>query len=428
MKYGGENMKFPVKKEDIFFVARAEGVEPKKLEELVEKGRVVILKNYSRKRNINPLGIGEGLRTKVNANIGTSPDISEPEGELTKLSVAVEAGADTVMDLSTGGDVWEILNVILDHSPVPVGTVPLYQAAVHAGMNRRAFTDLSAREIIDVIRRQAEMGVDFMTIHAGVTRRSLQMLRMSKRILGIISRGGSLIAEWMGANRRENPLYEHFDEILEIARQHNVVLSLGDALRPGCIADATDGPQIEELNILGELTLRAWGKGVQVMIEGPGHVRLSEIEANVMLEKKLCHGAPFYVLGPLPTDIAPGYDHITGAIGGAIAASAGVDFLCYITPAEHLKLPDVDDVREGVIATRIAAHIGDIEKGIPGAWEKNKEMGMARKLLDWEKQFELAIDPEKARRLRNSSRPSIDEVCTMCGEFCSIRKGNLMGI
>ncbi len=415
-------MRFPVKKEDIFLVATKEKIDARELEELVDAGRAVILKNSSRRKAIEPVGVGEKLSTKVNANIGTSPDIADLEKEIAKLSAAVEAGTDTIMDLSTGGDVWHILETMLDVSPVPVGTVPLYQAAVTARMKGKAFTDLTVSELIDVIRRQAELGVDFMTIHSGVTRGSLRKLRMYPRVLGIVSRGGSLIAEWMGTNNRENPLYEYFDEILAIAREHNVTLSLGDGLRPGCLADATDMAQIEELNILGELTLRAWDAGVQVMIEGPGHIPIEEVETNVLIEKKLCHGAPFYVLGPLVTDIAPGYDHITAAIGGAIAAAKGADFLCYVTPAEHLKLPDVEEVKEGVVATRIAAHVGDIAKGIPGARERDDAMGRARKLLDWDRQFQLAIDPTRARKLRASAPPSINDVCTMCGEYCSIKK------
>lgn len=419
-------MKLLIKDEELNKIAEEEKLNPEELIRLHSQGRVVFLKNSKRKKHIKPLAVGERTSTKVNANIGTSPDRVDLEMEILKLSTAVNAGADTVMDLSTGGDVWEILNAIIDLSPVPVGTVPIYQAAVDARMHQKPFTDLTASEIIRVIERQAEIGVDFMTIHAGVTKKSLEFLKRKPRVLGVVSRGGTLMMEWMGYNRKENPLYENFETILEIAKEYNITLSLGDGLRPGCIEDSTDQAQIEELNILGELTLRAWDEGVQVIIEGPGHVPINEVEENVKLQKKLCHGAPFYVLGPIVTDIAPGYDHITGAIGGAIAASAGADFLCYITPAEHLKLPDVDEVREGVIATKIAAHVGDIAKGIPGARERDKMMAKARKLLDWERQFELSLDPEKAKRLRNSSLPSIEEVCTMCGEFCSIRKGNIL--
>lgn len=368
------------------------------------------------------VGIGKNLRTKINANIGTSRDNVDLEYELKKLKIALAMGADAIMDLSTGGPVDEIRQVILDNCPVPLGTVPIYQTAVETvEKKKKAIVKMEVRDIFQTIERQAETGVDFMTVHCGVSRESAARLRQAERILGVVSRGGSFMLEWMEYNQKENPLFENFDELLDIARQYDVTLSLGDGMRPGCIADATDLSQIQELIILGELTQRAWAKGVQVMIEGPGHMPLDQIQANVLLQKKLCFGAPFYVLGPLVTDIAPGYDHITSAIGGAIAASAGADFLCYVTPAEHLKLPSLEDVKEGVVASRIAAHAGDIVKNIPGAREADAEMARKRCKLDWQAQINLSIDPEKARRYREESGAADSPYCTMCGEYCAIR-------
>ena len=407
--------------EEVRLCAECEGVSAKRLSEGLASGRVVI--PWNRKNRLEkPCAIGEGLKTKINANLGTSRDAPDPEKELEKLRVALEAGADTVMDLSTGGPIDEVRKLIREHCPVPLGTVPIYQAAVEAvECKHKSIVEMTVDEIFSALLKHAEDGVDFMTVHCGITREVLARLENRERILGVVSRGGSFIIEWMIYNNRENPLYENFDRLLEIAREYEVTLSLGDGIRPGCLADATDGPQIQELIILGELTQRAWEAGVQVMIEGPGHVPLDQIEANIKLEKRLCHGAPFYVLGPLPTDIAPGYDHIVGAIGGAIAAAAGADFLCYVTPAEHLRLPSVEDVREGVLASKIAAHVADLAKGIPGAFEKDLAMARARAALDWEAQIKLALDPEKARRYRLEGGASKSKACTMCGEYCAIK-------
>lgn len=407
--------------EEMKICAKAEGVEVEYVREGVAKGEIVICKNKKSKLT-KPCAIGKGLRTKVNVNIGTSKDRISIEEELKKLEIALKYGADTVMDLSTGGDLDEIRKIIRENCPVPLGTVPIYQAAVEAVEKyHKSIVEMSVSEIFKIIEKQAEDGIDFMTVHCGITKEGLERLKNKERILGIVSRGGSFLAEWMVYNNKENPFYEYFDELLEIAYNYDITLSLGDGIRPGCIADATDGGQIHELIILGELTLRAWEKGVQVMIEGPGHVPLDQIEANVKLQKKLCHGAPFYVLGPLPTDIAPGYDHLVGAIGGAIAGVAGADFLCYITPAEHLRLPTIEDVKEGVIASRIAAHVADLVKGIKGAWKWDLEMAKARARLDWEAQIELSIDPEKARKYRTEGGTSQSEACSMCGPYCAIR-------
>ncbi len=407
--------------EEIKLCAQREGISPEELRDRIAKGEVVLCKN-KKSRLSKPCAIGKGLSTKVNVNIGTSKDRPNLEEELKKLEVALKYGTDTIMDLSTGGDLTEIRQTIREKCPVPLGTVPIYQAAVEAvEKHHKSIVEMSVSEIFKVIEKQAEDGVDFMTVHCGVTREVVERLKNKERIMGVVSRGGSFILEWMIYNNKENPLYEHFDELLEIAHEYDITLSLGDGIRPGCIADATDAPQIQELIILGELTLRAWDKGVQVMIEGPGHVPLDQIEANVKLQKRLCHGAPFYVLGPLPTDIAPGYDHIVAAIGGAISASAGADFLCFLTPAEHLRLPTVEDVKEGVIAAKIAAHVADLVKGIKGAWEWDLEMAKARAALDWKKQIELSIDPEKAKAYREKGGASKSKACTMCGEYCAIK-------
>lgn len=402
-------------------VARQEGVSVGWLRERVASGRIVIPLNRNH-HGVTPLGIGEGLRIKVNTNLGTSQDHVDLEEELKKLEVAIQAGTDTVMDLSTGGDIDTIRREIIRHSTVPVGTVPIYEAAIEAVRRRKALSNMTVEDIFEVIERQAEEGVDFMTLHCGVTRQTVERLKQSRRIMGVVSRGGSFLIEWMIYNGRENPLYEYYDQILEVAKQYDVTLSLGDGLRPGCLADATDRAQIEETILLGELTERAWAQGVQVMIEGPGHVPLDQIEANVLLEKKLCKGAPFYVLGPLVTDLSPGYDHITCAIGGAIAGMAGADFLCYVTPSEHLKLPSIEDVKEGVIATRIAGHAADIARGNPKAIQQDWEMSKARRAFDWERQILLSIDPEKARRYREEGKSKTKDVCTMCGEFCAIKR------
>jgi len=402
-------------------VAREEGVSPEWLREKIASGRTVIPANRNH-RGVKPVGIGEGLRIKVNTNLGTSSDHVDLEEELKKLEVSIQAGTDTVMDLSTGGDIDDIRKEIIRHSPIPVGTVPIYEAAIGAAKKRKALAKLRVEDLFEVIERQAEEGVDFITVHCGVTQNAVERLRQAHRLLGVVSRGGSFLVEWMVYNRQENPLYEHYDRLLEIAKKYDVTLSLGDGLRPGCLADATDRPQVEETIILGELTERAWAEGVQVMIEGPGHVPLDQIEANVLLQKRLCKGAPFYVLGPLVTDVSPGYDHITCAIGGAIAGKAGADFLCYVTPSEHLKLPSVEDVREGVIATRIAGHAADIARGSKIALQRDIEMSKARMAFDWEKQIKLAIDPEKARRYHEEGKSGEKDVCTMCGEFCAIKR------
>ncbi len=401
-------------------VASAEGLEIKDLAERIRAGRAVIPRNR-RHTSIEPLGIGEGLRTKINANIGSSEDRVDVGEELKKLSVAVDAGADTVMDLSTGGEIDLIRKEIIGASPVPVGTVPIYQAALEVTRQGRSFVDMDEEELFETIERHGEDGVDFITVHCGVTRASLERLRKEGRVLGIVSRGGALTAEWMEKTGKENPLYENFDRLLKIAKRFDMTLSLGDGLRPGCLADATDRCQIEELITLGELAKKALEEGVQVIVEGPGHLPITHIERNIRLQKDLCNGAPFYVLGPLVTDIAPGYDHITAAIGGALAGAYGADFLCYVTPTEHLGLPGVEDVREGVIASKIAAHVADIAKGIKGAMERDLAMARARKALDWDAQIRLSIDPERSRKIRERSLPSDAEVCTMCGSLCAIK-------
>ncbi len=401
-------------------VAAAEGVSPEFIRKGLEEGTIVVTRNI-RRNNIKPLAIGKGLRTKVNANIGTSTDREDPEEELLKLRVAIESGADAVMDLSTGGDIDAIRRMILKESTVPVGTVPVYEAALFARRQGKSFVELTPEEFLEIVELHAADGVDFVTVHCGIRLSTIERLKREPRLMGIVSRGGALMAEWMRYNKKENPLYERFDELVAIAKRYDMVLSLGDALRPGCLKDATDGVQIEELMTLGELRDIAHHSGVGVMIEGPGHVPIDEIEANVLLQKKLCKGAPFYVLGPLVTDIGAGYDHITSAIGGAIAASKGADFLCYVTPGEHLRLPTVEDVKEGVIAARIAAHAGDIAKRVPGAIEKDVEMSLARRRLDWESQIRLSVDPERAREFRSSRMPQDDNVCTMCGELCAIK-------
>jgi len=403
------------------FVANEERVSPEWLREKIASGRIVIPANRNH-RGVKPVGIGEGLRIKVNTNLGTSSDHIDLGDELRKLEVSIQAGTDTVMDLSTGGDIDAIRKEIIAHAPIPVGTVPIYEAAVEVVRKRKALTEMKIEDLFEVIERQAEEGVDFMTLHCGITRNTVERLKRGHRLLGIVSRGGSFLVEWMIYNNQENPLYEHYDQILEIAKKYDVTLSLGDGLRPGCLFDATDRPQVLETILLGELTERAWAEGVQVMIEGPGHVPLDQIEANILLEKRLCRGAPFYVLGPLVTDISPGYDHIACAIGGAIAGKAGADFLCYVTPSEHLKLPTVEDVREGVIATRIAGHAADIARGNKKAIEQDIEMSKARKAFDWERQIELSIDPEKARRYHEEGKSGEKDVCTMCGEFCAIKR------
>ena len=400
-------------------VAQVEGIDVELVGQGVAQGTIVIPANTKHKI-ASYCGIGKGLRTKVNANIGTSSDHSDLDAELEKLRVAVEYKADTVMDLSTGGDIGAIRRAILSQSPIPLGTVPIYQAGIEAIERRGAIVKMSADDLFSVIEQQAEEGVDFMTVHCGVTLAAIERLKRQGRVTDIVSRGGAFLLGWTLHHQRENPLYEQYDRLLQIARKCDVTLSLGDGLRPGSLADATDRAQVEELLILGELVERAWKTGVQVMVEGPGHLPLDHISANVQLEKSLCQGAPFYVLGPLVTDIAAGYDHICGAIGGAIAAVAGADFLCYVTPSEHLGLPDPDDVKEGVIASRIAAHAADIVKGVKGAGEWDMKMSLARKNLDWEEQVRLSLDPSRAERV-HSKHATTGVACSMCGDYCALQ-------
>jgi phosphomethylpyrimidine synthase len=400
-------------------VAQDENMPPEKLRGLVAEGKVAILYN-PRHKGSTPKGVGQGLSIKVNANLGTSTERVDVAVELEKLAMATEAGADAVMDLSTGGELDEIRKTIMAHAKIPVGTVPIYQAAVEAVRKSGTITKLDPDKLFEVIEKNGEDGVDFITVHTGVTRRTIERLKKQGRITDIVSRGGAFLTEWMIVNEKENPLYDQYDRLLAIAKKYDMTLSLGDGLRPGCIADATDRAQIQELITLGELCQEAWKQGVQVMIEGPGHVPLNLIEGNVMLEKKLCNDAPFYVLGPIVTDIAPGYDHITAAIGGALAGFYGADFICYVTPSEHLGLPTPLDVREGVIVARIAAHAADVARGRKEAIERDRQMSTYRKALDWEGQVRMAIDPEKIRSFRKE-RSLRDDVCSMCGEYCAMK-------
>ncbi len=398
-------------------VAKDECLDPEYIRARIAEGRIVIPANHKRKAT-KICGIGAGLKTKVNANIGTSADYANVTNEIEKLKVVEEAGADTVMDLSTGGNLREIREKIIGLASIAVGSVPIYEAAVKSVQRKHAIVDMTAMDMLEAVRLHCEDGIDFITVHCGATRGVLKHLQENKRICGVVSRGGTFLVEWMIHNGRENPLYEEYDEILAIAKEYDVTLSLGDAMRPGALADAFDRAQVYELNVLAELAQRALAVGVQVIVEGPGHVPLNQIVAQVQLQKELCKGVPFYVLGPLVTDIAPGYDHITAAIGGAIAASAGADFLCYVTPTEHLSLPSPADVRIGVMAARIAAHAADIAKGIKSAWEWDKRMSQFRRKRDWMGQFNTCIDPEVARSIRERGRPQNDEVCSMCAEYC----------
>jgi phosphomethylpyrimidine synthase len=401
-------------------VAKQEHIPAEVIRDRVAEGTIAIPANINHK-NIVVRGVGKGLSTKVNANIGTSSAYPDPEPELAKLKAAIEAGADAVMDLSTGDNIDVSRRATLKASTVMVGTVPIYQATVNAIKAHGKVVDMTKEDIFATIEEQAKDGADFMTMHCGINKKSLGALIQEGRVMDIVSRGGSFIAGWMLHNGQENPFYEFYDEILAICAKYDVTISLGDGLRPGCLADATDRGQIQELINLGELTQRAWDAGVQVMVEGPGHVPYNQIAANMELQKSLCHGAPFYVLGPLVTDVAPGYDHITSAIGGTLAACSGADFLCYVTPAEHLGLPDIEDVRAGVIATRIAGHAADIVKGVPGAMEWDLKMAKARKALDWKKQLDLAIDPVHAKEVRAAKNKSTDEYCSMCGDYCAVK-------
>lgn len=404
----------------IRLAAKGENSTPDHILSGIASGRIVLPSNRTRKIE-RYCAIGAGLRTKVNANIGSSAGCEDVNLEIKKLKTAVNAGADTVMDLSTGKNLKKIRSLILKKSEVPVGTVPIYEIAVEKLSKGKDISDISKADMLKCLENQAREGVDFFTIHCGVTKESLGKMKKEGRLLDIVSRGGAIIAQWIVKTKEENPFYEYFDDILEIAHEYDVTLSLGDGMRPGCIKDATDTAQITELVTLGELARRSRRKGVQVMIEGPGHVPMHQIKRNVEIEKSLCDNAPFYVLGPLVTDIAPGYDHITSAIGGAMAAYFGADFLCYVTPSEHLRLPTLEDVREGVMAARIAAHAADLAKGVKGALEMDNAISMARKNRDWKKQIECSIDPERAGEYRSSSTPITKDVCTMCNKYCSIK-------
>ena len=406
--------------EQMKIVAEKEYMPVEQLRQLVAEGKVAICANKHH-TCLNPEGVGSMLRTKINVNLGVSRDCKDYDVEMQKVMSAVNLGAEAIMDLSSHGNTQPFRQKLTHECPVMIGTVPVYDSVIHY---QRDLAELTAQDFIDVVRLHAEDGVDFVTLHCGITRKTIEQIRKHKRKMNIVSRGGSLVFAWMSMTGQENPFYEHFDEILDICEEHDVTISLGDACRPGCLADATDVCQIEELVRLGELTKRAWDHNVQVMVEGPGHVPLDQVAANMEVQKSICMGAPFYVLGPLVTDIAPGYDHITAAIGGAIAATYGAAFLCYVTPAEHLRLPDLNDVKEGIIASKIAAHAADIAKGVKGASEWDRQMGMARKKLDWEKTFELSIDPEKARNYRASAKPEKEDTCSMCGNFCAVKNMN----
>ena len=401
-------------------VAKKEYRTPEEIRQLVAEGKVAIPANKHHEC-LDPEGIGSMLRTKINVNLGVSRDCKDYNIEMQKVMSAVNMGAEAIMDLSSHGNTQPFRQKLTHECPVMIGTVPVYDSVIHY---QRDLAELTAQDFIDVVRLHAEDGVDFVTLHCGITRKTIEQIRKHKRKMNIVSRGGSLVFAWMSMTGQENPFYEHFDEILDICQKYDVTISLGDACRPGCLEDATDVSQIEELVTLGELTRRAWEKNVQVIVEGPGHMPLNQIAANMQIQQSICKGAPFYVLGPLVTDIAPGYDHITAAIGGAIAATYGAAFLCYVTPAEHLRLPDLNDVKEGIIASKIAAHAADIAKGVKGASEWDRQMGMARKKLDWEKTFELSIDPEKARNYRASAKPEKEDTCSMCGNFCAVKNMN----
>ena len=403
-------------------VAEKEHMPLEQLMELVAKGQVAICANKAH-TCLDPQGVGSMLRTKINVNLGVSRDCKDYNIEMKKVQSAIDLGAEAIMDLSSHGNTQPFRQKLVAECPAMIGTVPVYDSVIHY---QRDLGTLSAQDFIDVVRLHAEDGVDFVTLHCGITRKTIEQIRRHKRKMNIVSRGGSLVFAWMTMTGEENPFYEHFDEILDICEKHDVTISLGDACRPGCLADATDVCQIEELVRLGELTKRAWEHNVQVMVEGPGHVPLNQVAANMQVQQSICMGAPFYVLGPLVTDIAPGYDHITAAIGGAVAAMSGAAFLCYVTPAEHLALPNVEDVKQGIIASKIAAHAADIAKGIPGAREIDDKMADARRALDWEAQFACALDPDTARAIRDSRKPEDDhsDTCSMCGKFCAVRSMN----
>lgn len=406
--------------EEMKVVSEKEHMDIQKLKNLIAEGKVVIPANKNHK-SLSAEGVGEGIRTKINVNLGISKDCANVDMELEKVKTALEMKAEAIMDLSSYGKTEEFRKKLIEMSHAMIGTVPIYDAV---GFYDKELKDITAEEFLRVVEKQAQDGVDFMTIHAGINRETAEVFKRNNRIMNIVSRGGSLLYAWMELNNKENPFYEYFDKVLEICAKYDVTISLGDACRPGCIKDSTDPSQIKELITLGELTKRAWEKNVQVMIEGPGHMALNEIKSNMIIEKRLCHGAPFYVLGPIVTDIAPGYDHITSAIGGAIAAANGADFLCYVTPAEHLRLPNLDDMKEGIIASKIAAHAADIANNVPGARDWDDKMAEARQKLDWKATFELSIDPEKAIRYRKESTPENPDTCTMCGKMCAVRNMN----
>ena len=401
-------------------VAASEHIAEDELRELIALGQVIIPANKNHKC-LKPNGIGSRLRTKINVNLGTSRDWTDLDMEMEKVKSAVDMGAEAIMDLSSCGDTQKFRRKLTSECPATIGTVPIYDAVVYY---HKALKDITAKEWLDIVRMHAEDGVDFMTIHCGVNKETAARFKRNKRLMNIVSRGGSIIFAWMEMTGQENPFYEYYDEVLDICRKYDVTMSLGDACRPGCLKDASDISQIQELITLGELTTRAWEKDVQVMIEGPGHMPLNQIKANMEIQKTICKGAPFYVLGPLVTDIAPGYDHITSAIGGAIAAASGAAFLCYVTPAEHLALPNVDDVKQGIIASKIAAHAADIAKNVRGAREMDDKMADARRVLDWDAQWECAMDPETAKRIWNDRKPEHEDTCSMCGKFCAVRSMN----
>lgn len=407
---------------EIEIVAKKENIEIEKLIELVACGQVAIPCNINHK-SISPEGIGTGLKTKINVNLGISGDCNNYDAEMKKVDIAIKFGAEAIMDLSNYGKTNTFRKQLIEKSPAMIGTVPMYDAI---GYLEKDLLEITAQDFLRVVRAHAEEGVDFMTIHAGINKRAVEAFRREGRKMNIVSRGGSLLFAWMAMTGNENPFFEYYDDVLDILREFDVTISLGDALRPGCIDDSTDAGQISELIELGNLTKRAWEKDVQVMVEGPGHMAMDEIAANMKLQKRICHNAPFYVLGPLVTDIAPGYDHITSAIGGAIAAASGADFLCYVTPAEHLRLPDINDVKEGIVASKIAAHAADIAKGVKGARDIDNKMSEARHKVDWEKMFELAIDGEKAREYFESTPPKDRHTCSMCGKMCAVRTTNMI--
>lgn len=406
----------------IQLVAEKEHREPEWVRERVAAGTIAIPANIHH-TSLSAEGIGDGLRTKINVNLGISGDAKDYELEMNKVKMSVEMGAESIMDLSNYGKTRVFREKLVEYSPAMIGTVPMYDAI---GYLDKDLLDITADDFLKVVEAHAKEGVDFMTIHAGINRRAVEAFRREGRRMNIVSRGGSLLFAWMMMTGNENPFFERYDDVLEILRAHDVTISIGDALRPGCIDDSSDAGQISELIEIGNLTKRAWNADVQVLVEGPGHMAMNEIAANMQMEKRICHGAPFYVLGPIVTDIAPGYDHITSAIGGAIAASNGANFLCYVTPAEHLRLPDLDDVREGIIASKIAAHAADIANGLPGARDRDNEMSTARHKLDWDEMFRLALDPDKARRYYESTPPAERHSCSMCGKMCAVRTTNMI--